>query len=773
MVVCDPFRQGYKYFLNGIHFDKYQFLSNEYWFLGIGKSTPWKDSFDNNTDTSPPTNLDSVESKINFSRNMLAAKRIFPADVSMIVPRINWEANRVYTQYDDKVDLFDDVNPANFYVLVENRRVYKCIFNKNDSVSTVAPTHTDTAIREVADGYKWKFLFTLTEDNEENFLLDDFIPVEYLNDRPTNTTKLLQYNVQQAAVDGAIDHVEIESVGATFISGITAGVSSNVFTTDVTAGIGTTGIISSETSSIDATKIVDYSVKIDSGQGSGQQRRVIAASQVTPSSAVITVDRVFDVGLSSTDSKFSLVPTVVVRGDGSSRSNTLNSTNPHAEFSVLLSADNRIDKVEILDSGQNYNYAKLEVLPKDPFEDSSNQSASLRPVISPKGGHGSNVPEELGASKILLSKSFVSSESSNLDVSNDFRQFGLIRNPELNNRKFTLSLLEPTVSTDFVVGETAQQGFTTSAGVTQYNLVRGTVSSFVSSAVTGCSEVVVDSIAGLTAATAAGGGLTFQPLGILEANGGATATIIDVRENKIAGTEKSDLLILSLLPTGLSANFSTGSFITGSYIFGDGNTLTSTTFREPLSRSYALGKVDSWQVDPSLNSGDLRLKNVSGTYKIDENISEYNYDLTDKFINKARIQKISTGTIDSKVLYDQRRVLNITGDGSNLTINSFAADASLTFSDHTGLTLSILAEADIVEYNFTGGTLTLTNMFNNPVVDNFFKSSDSTPLNVKVTGVTHEQELRNVSRTVEYIQNVRPISRNLEQTEDTRIILGF
>jgi hypothetical protein len=39
--------------------------------------------------------------------------------------------------------------------------------------------------------------------------------------------------------------------------------------------------------------------------------------------------------------------------------------------------------------------------------------------------------------------------------------------------------------------------------------------------------------------------------------------------------------------------------------------------------------------------------------------------------------------------------------------------------------------------------------------------------------VTHEQELRNVSRTVEYIQNVRPISRNLEQTEDTRIILGF
>ena len=91
MVVSDPFRQGYRHFLNGIHYDKYQFLSNEYWFLGIGKSTPWRDSFNNNVDNSPPTNTDSVQSKIDFSRNMLAAKRIFPGDVSMIVPRINWE----------------------------------------------------------------------------------------------------------------------------------------------------------------------------------------------------------------------------------------------------------------------------------------------------------------------------------------------------------------------------------------------------------------------------------------------------------------------------------------------------------------------------------------------------------------------------------------------------------------------------------------------------------------------------------------------------------
>ena len=146
MVVCDPFRQGFKYFLNNIHFDKYQFLSNEYWFLGLAKSDPWKDTVGNSIDNTPPTNVDSVESQVNFKRNMLFAKRIFPTDVSLAVRRVDWEPNQIYTQYDDDIDLFNDTNPANFYVLVEKRRVYKCISNNSASSSTVAPTHTDTSI---------------------------------------------------------------------------------------------------------------------------------------------------------------------------------------------------------------------------------------------------------------------------------------------------------------------------------------------------------------------------------------------------------------------------------------------------------------------------------------------------------------------------------------------------------------------------------------------------------------------------------------------------
>ena len=310
MVVCDPFRQGFRHFLNNIHFDKYQFLSNEYWFLGLAKSDPWVDSVGNAIDNTPPTNIDSVESQVNFKRNMLFSKRIFPGDVSLAVRRVDWEANQIYTQYDDDVDLFNDINPANFYVLVEKRRVYKCISNNSASPSTVAPTHTDTSIRQLSDGYRWKFLYTITEDNDENFLLDDFMPVEYINDIPNNATKLLQWDVQQAAVDGSIEHVEVESVGATFTRGILPGDLTNVFSTGISAGSLTGFISSTALDFATPNAIVDYAIKVDTGPGEGQQRRIIQSSATEKGTAgnpilQITVDRPYDTEVSANSSTFS------------------------------------------------------------------------------------------------------------------------------------------------------------------------------------------------------------------------------------------------------------------------------------------------------------------------------------------------------------------------------------------------------------------------------------------------------------------------------------
>ena len=60
-------------------------------YLFIGKVTPWAD------DTQPPTPTDSVANTVyNHWRDMIAAKRIGPADVSHVIPRYNWTSGQNY-----------------------------------------------------------------------------------------------------------------------------------------------------------------------------------------------------------------------------------------------------------------------------------------------------------------------------------------------------------------------------------------------------------------------------------------------------------------------------------------------------------------------------------------------------------------------------------------------------------------------------------------------------------------------------------------------------
>ena len=244
-----------------------------------------------------------------------------------------------------------------------------------------------------------------------------------------------------------------------------------------------------------------------------------------------------------------------------------------------------------------------------------------------------------------------------------------------------------------------------------------------------------------------------------------------------AGTEATDKLILSLLPTGLSTVFKNDSFITGKYVFGDGNSLTAANdaFREPLNRSFATGRIQKWSPNVDLDGGDLSLVKPKGVFAIDENISEFNYDFTEKAVNKARVQKITTGTEGAKTIYDQRISLNITGvDGGDLTVDSFITDASLTFADHTGSTSVILNEGVIVKYGSVEGELVISNAFGNfSTTGQILVSSDTTPINVQVIGISSSNDLKINSGVVEYIQNIRPIIRGLNQTEEARIILGF
>ena len=202
-------------------------------YLGIGRPQAFAtstrgDGRTNNegTDTSPITPADNRNAQSFPFDDLLAAKRITSSDVSFAIPRRNWVTGTTYDiyrhDYGDRITGTSTALTANsgattlhdatFYVLTTDRNVYKVLDNNNNGTSTVEPTGTSTTVLSTADGYKWKYMYTLSASEQSNFLSTDFMAVS------TNST------VSSAAVDGAIDVIKIKTAG----SGGTNGTHTNI-----------------------------------------------------------------------------------------------------------------------------------------------------------------------------------------------------------------------------------------------------------------------------------------------------------------------------------------------------------------------------------------------------------------------------------------------------------------------------------------------------------------------------------------------------------------
>ena len=203
------------------------------YYLGIGRpqafatSTRGDSRTDNEgTDATPLTPVDSIGEEFYTFDDLLAAKRVTSSDVSICIPRRNWTTSTVYDYYrhdygnrvtggtstqtanSGATSLFD----ATFYVMSSTYNVYKCLDNNGNAASTVEPTGTSTSILTTGDGYKWKYMYTLSATQQSNFLSTDFMAVA------TNST------VSSAAVDGAVNIVKIKTAGSGGTNGTHTGV---------------------------------------------------------------------------------------------------------------------------------------------------------------------------------------------------------------------------------------------------------------------------------------------------------------------------------------------------------------------------------------------------------------------------------------------------------------------------------------------------------------------------------------------------------------------
>ena len=193
-----------KYFKNLRVFNAEQFKQsisdgNANVYLSFGKSDPWVD------DGQPPASTANTKSEYDIWYNMIGAKKVVTSDLRHAIPRINWTANTVYTQYDDLSE-----SAANTYVMTDEYKVYRCLDNRANSNSSIKPTSINTSgVFSTSDGYTWKYLYTVNEEEVLRFLTDDYIPVKTL----TLDDNSLQWDVQAAATPGQIYSIKVTNSG--------------------------------------------------------------------------------------------------------------------------------------------------------------------------------------------------------------------------------------------------------------------------------------------------------------------------------------------------------------------------------------------------------------------------------------------------------------------------------------------------------------------------------------------------------------------------------
>ncbi len=255
-------------------------------YIFIGRSHAWTD------DTSPPAPANSQSEEIGAYEDMIALKKVSSTDISHGLVRYDWTSGTKYDEYRDNYSASNTTNVtgvSNFfdgrgYVITDEFKVYKCLRTGTSGGSTVnstvKPTSVDTANPQVTgDGYMWKFMYSVVASDVIKFVTNDFIPVKSIGAKSavvgsgTNggfgstatDDGSAQWDVENAAVDGAIYHYVVTAAGSGYSNGSTGS-----FTVDVAVEGDGSGAVATLTFASGSLSSVAF--KDTSSYGSGYKR---------------------------------------------------------------------------------------------------------------------------------------------------------------------------------------------------------------------------------------------------------------------------------------------------------------------------------------------------------------------------------------------------------------------------------------------------------------------------------------------------------------------
>ena len=380
--------------------------------------------------------VNSLFSKNDFKENILFGKRVLNSDVKFMVKYYPWQKDAVYTQYDSTVNL----EGTNFYSVVGptnndsgDYRVYKCLSNNNGATSTVPPNYNPTTTNQIyrmPDGYVWKFMFYLTEQEFEAYNASGFIPLTGVFDINPDPAADANNVITGSEISDIFVENYIDNNGYPFLeNGIIAGPPAND---------GTILLRSSELSEIqnyysgmtiycNTPSNVAYTYVIDTYTWDAAADRGRAKVIGDPKGDGVIIN-----------STFKILPTIKISGDGTGAT------------AIPRIVNGKITNIEVLNTGKNYNNIVASVIdPKFDFdpddENTIDVRATLRPVLSPFGYHNFNLIDEMHCRHVLLYGYITETDNNKIGKTNSYSAIGLIKNPTFTPDPDTANTASPNV----------------------------------------------------------------------------------------------------------------------------------------------------------------------------------------------------------------------------------------------------------------------------------------------------------------------------------------
>ena len=755
---------------------------NQYFFF-IGRGTTWT------AEPEPNTYIDSVGSEYQVMNNIIGYKKLNPQNIVFALPRYEWGGGTVYNQYNDTDALFDDTNPKIFYVVTDENNIYKCLGNSGGVASTIKPTGVLTSPFGSSDGYLWKYISTVKE-GDLPYQLTDYIPIDFATSS-TDTESSNQYNTQVSAVNASITRIDLVNSSGASAGEYTHAITRNLaigtprpYTLNVTAfdpvtkkvTIGDSDSVTRLTSRGSPNNFIGYILRVDSNEQN--PREVNNYAIITGTSAVSdtrfeftiqndVMDFIITPTANGNFASVEVIPYIKIIGNGSG-----------AYAFPKIDDSRKIFAVDVVSSGRNYSAALVEVTsPKSAVTN----HPTLTAVLSPKGGHGSNILKELNTKDILIIVKITEDDSAKIVGGGSYRQFGIIKNPVLGDGSGIVAGREDLYYRDISLISTIASESATDFSSREANIIIGT-ETYSSAKVVGVKSENPPLLITIKTLNASGRFITKQDrinnyVLTLTADPPVDFQVGETVEQIIpAATVLGSTTLPFAITTQGQVLYTSGSEL-GVRVISSENFINQGDFPIVGLLSGVTASISSvapsygeyvWVTDTVPSTSAATFLSRSGTqnfYKVVEAGQAY-FDL-DSTPAYRGVHVVELGTsLNSAV-----GVVDTTS--ASLTQNSFS-NGDLVTQGVTG-TYGNYAMGQVYHWEFINnsyGKLYLTNVvgsFKSVAVDGLSGST----LGAYIVTKVDLPEIDRTSGEILYIDNVRPIQRTIGQQEEFRVRLGF